>query len=91
MKTPGNGWEPIVASVVVLVATFLEVAFQGSKRGRGQEFWSPGLVTVSEKCKAGMLSQGSSSVEPKCLETDSATICLVCWHSPSSSFVNYSV
>lgn len=38
-------------SVVVLVVTFLEVALQGSKRGRGQDFWSPRLVTFSEKCK----------------------------------------
>lgn len=49
-------------SVVVLVATFPEVAFQGSKRGRGQDFWSPGLVTVSEKCKSRMLRVRVASV-----------------------------
>ena len=49
-------------SVVVLVATFLEVAFQGSKRGRGQDFWSPRLVTVSEKCKSRMLRVRVASV-----------------------------
>lgn len=84
VKTPGISWEQAVAMVwSYWWLLSWKRTFHSSKRGRGQDFWCPGLVTVNGKCKLGTLvGQGSSSHHARCttehLRLGSAPVFLAC-------------